>query len=106
MASLEEIQAKFDFVQKTLDEGYYDFTDSTWLVHFGGLLWQYCECDENFGAWYTKIEPTLQQFNRILNRKGVSELTEEELKTLYEHTKNNIRKKRKAFPAGLEPTTP
>ena len=81
---LEEIQAKFDFVQK-ID-----------IERVGYLFGDLVDCSSrnySFEKWYNQNNQNeVRECNRILERESLSVITEEDLKYLYEFMQENLKK--------------
>ena len=92
MVSLEEVQAKFDIIQKFSEVG---------LAGLLSTISKFC-LTMSFGEWYSDSYHGIDEYNKLLKEENFPIITTEDLMVFYEY----MQKKRKASPAGLEPTTP
>ena len=90
--NLDETRAKFRVIQKSLDSDFSQSLSVGGLTDILGKFTQYCCVDDSFENWYSEHAGNVALFNEILAMNGISRLTEGELKTLYEHTRENIEK--------------
>ena len=88
---LERALEKFDiFQRKVIEEDYPSILYQDFLMNFAGVMIPYCKIGNSFELWYEEsVKDSMDTFKLIL---GDEVLTEEELKTYYEHTRDNYLK--------------
>ena len=89
MTSLEEIQEKFDFVYS----GFGDVGEDI-IKNFLGSMNGRAKLGESFEVFYDTVcrYPVLDTISDLLAEGGIAPLTEQDLKTLYEHIQRNLKK--------------
>ncbi|MDD5700166.1 MAG: hypothetical protein PHH00_03170 [Candidatus Nanoarchaeia archaeon] len=88
MATLEEIQAKFDAAQRleTIEGGLAAFLSSM-REYYGDAS------GRDFETWYGDIgQDVIFTYNELLEDEGLPLITQDDLRVLYEHSKENFRK--------------
>lgn len=87
MSTLEEIQAKFDIVQEELEKD-----NNTLLQDVAGIIWWYVKANISFDDFFNERGYHFECFNYYLKRRKFPNLTEEEVRQVYEKTRENYQR--------------
>jgi hypothetical protein len=90
--NLEDLEARFHSIQKSFDLQYSPDLASGGLRDFFGTFNAYCCTGASFEDWYSTHQSNVALFNGILTENKAPEITERELREVYECTQGNIEK--------------